>query len=194
LSAPTALVCYHPVTLADDTLQETSALFSALTHLPEQLFFCYPNADAGSRALIERTKSFLAARGSGRVFVNLDAITYWSLLRHVELYLGNSSSGIMETASFALPTVNIGIRQQGRERARNVLDTPANTTAILAAVRSARQPEFRAFLDGMTNPYGEGYAAETIAEVLMGAPLGQELLLKHAVPLTARGKFVGSAD
>ncbi|HZZ15563.1 MAG TPA: UDP-N-acetylglucosamine 2-epimerase [Candidatus Sulfotelmatobacter sp.] len=194
LGVPTVLVCYHPVTLAADTLQETSALFSALAQLPEQLFFCYPNADAGSRALIECTKSFLAARGSGRVFVNLDAITYWSLLRHVELYLGNSSSGIMETASFALPTVNIGIRQQGRERARNVLDTPANTTAILAAVRSARQPEFRASLDGMTNPFGEGYAAETIAEVLMSAPLGQELLLKHAVPLTARGKFVGSAD
>jgi UDP-N-acetylglucosamine 2-epimerase (non-hydrolysing)/GDP/UDP-N,N'-diacetylbacillosamine 2-epimerase (hydrolysing) len=194
LGSSAVLVSYHPVTLADDTLQETSALFSALAQLPEQLFFCYPNADAGSRALIERTKSFLAARGSGRVFVNLDAITYWSLLRHVELFIGNSSSGIMETASFALPTVNIGMRQQGRERARNILDTAANTTAILAAARSARQPEFRASLDGMTNPFGEGYASETIAAVLMGAPLGQELLLKHAVPLTARGNFVGSAD
>jgi UDP-N-acetylglucosamine 2-epimerase (non-hydrolysing)/GDP/UDP-N,N'-diacetylbacillosamine 2-epimerase (hydrolysing) len=194
LGSPTVLVSYHPVTLADDTLQETSALFSALAQLPEQLFFCYPNADAGSRALIERTKSFLAARGRGRVFVNLDAITYWSLLRHVELFVGNSSSGIMETASFALPTVNIGIRQQGRERARNILDAPANTAAILAAVRCARQPEFRASLQGMTNPFGEGYASETVAEVLLGTPLGQELLLKHAVPLTARGNFVGSAD
>jgi UDP-N-acetylglucosamine 2-epimerase len=55
-----------------------------------------------------------------RIFVNLDAVTYWSLLRCVDVLAGNSSSGIMESASFALPTVNVGMRQQGRERARNV--------------------------------------------------------------------------
>lgn len=146
LGISTTLISYHPVTLADDPLQETDALFSALCQLSGQLLFCYPNADAGSRALVERTKTFLAARGHGRVFVNLDAVTYWSLLRHVELFVGNSSSGIMETASFELPTVNIGIRQQGRERASNVLDASADTAAILAAIRAARHPEFRASL------------------------------------------------
>ena len=72
LRVPGVLVSYHPVTLAEDTLQETEELFSALAQTPGQLFFCYPNADAGSRALIERTRSFLAERGSGRVFVNLE--------------------------------------------------------------------------------------------------------------------------
>ena len=166
LGIPSVLVSYHPVTLATDTLQETAALFSALEQIPEQLLFCYPNADAGSRALIERTRAFLDARGHGSVFVNLDAVTYGSLLREVELFVGNSSSGIMETASFALPAVNIGIRQQGRERARNVLDAAADTAAILVAIRNARQPDFRASLRGMNNPYGEGYASEKIAEVL----------------------------
>ena len=137
----------------------------------------------GFRALIERTKSFLGARGNGRVFVNLDAVTYWSLLRHVKLLAGNSSSGIMETSSFGLPTVNIGIRQQGRERAKNVLDAPADTAAILTAIRTAGHPDFRASLGGMTNPYGDGTASERIAEVLMGVSLGQKLLLKRAVPL-----------
>src|SRR6202142_3804364 len=131
LGIPSVLVSYHPVTLATDTLQETAALFSALEQIPEQLLFCYPNADAGSRALIERTRAFLDARGHGSVFVNLDAVTYGSLLQEVELFVGNPSSGIMETASFALPAVNIGIRQQGRERARNVLDAAADTAAIL---------------------------------------------------------------
>ena len=98
-------------------------LFAALELLPEQILFCYPNADAGSRALIERTHAFLSRR-RGRLFVNLDSLTYWSLLRQVDLLLGNSSSGIMETPSFALPTVNIGLRQEGRERARNILDCP----------------------------------------------------------------------
>lgn len=182
LGIPNILISYHPVTLADDTLQETDALFSALSQLPGQLLFCYPNADAGSRALIERTRSFLAARGHGRAFVNLDAVTYWSLLRYVEVLVGNSSSGIMETASFGLPTVNVGIRQQGRERARNVLDAPADTAVILAAIRTACHPDFRACLHGITNPYGDGHASERIAEILTSVPLGQKLLLKRAVP------------
>ena len=142
LGVPAVLVSYHPVTLADDTLEEAEALFSALSHLPEQLLFCYPNADAGSRTLIERTKSFLVARGNGRLFVNLDALTYWSLLREVEVLVGNSSSGIMETASFALPTVNVGIRQHGRERPGNVVDAAADAAEIVAAIRAARRSEF----------------------------------------------------
>ncbi len=185
LKVPPILISYHPVTLAEDTLQEADALFMALSQLPDQLFFCYPNADAGGRALIERTESFLAERGHGRIFVNLDAVTYWSLLRHAQMLVGNSSSGIMETASFGLPTVNIGIRQQGRERARNVLDAPADSADILAAIQAARRPEFRASLQGMSNPYGEGTASQQIAEVLTTVPLGPELLMKRAVPLAA---------
>jgi len=177
LRQPTILVGYHPVTIARDTLQEADALFEALASLPDQLLFCYPNADAGSRALIERTKSFLANRTRGQVFTNLDAVTYWSLLRHVEMLVGNSSSGIMETASFSLPTINVGLRQQGRERAINVLD--ADPTAILEAVTKARTSEFRRSLHGMTNPYGDGFASETIVKVLTTVALSQELLMKR---------------
>ncbi len=185
LGVPTVLVSYHPVTLADDTLEEAEALFSALSQLGDQLLFCYPNADAGSRALIERTRGFLAVRGNGRMFVNLDAATYWSLLQRVELMVGNSSSGIMETASFGLPTVNIGIRQQGRERPRNVLDAAADSAEILAAVHAARAPDFRESLREMSNPYGDGTASEKIVEVLTTVALGKKLLLKRAAPLSA---------
>ena len=179
LHQPTVLVVYHPVTIARDTLQEADALFDALESLPEQILFGYPNADAGSRTLIERSKSFVARRGIGRVFTNLDAITYWSLLRSVGMLIGNSSSGIMETASFALPTVNVGLRQQGRERARNVLDSEAQVGAILGAIKLARTSEFRQSLLGMVNPYGEGFASETIVRVLTTVPLDQELLMKR---------------
>ena len=184
LRRPSAIVSYHPVTLERDTLEETEALFAALAELPEQLLFCYPNADAGSRELIERTKSFLAGRGKGRMFVNLDAVTYWSLLRCCDFFLGNSSSGIMETPSLALPTVNIGLRQQGRERARNLIDAETNAASILAAVRKARSAEFRETLRGMSNPYGDGKASEIMVGVLASVPLGRELLLKRGVPLT----------
>ena len=187
---PAILVAYHPVTLEPDTTCESEALFAVLDQLAEpgtmQILFCYPNADAGSRSLIDRTRSFLARHTAGKLFVNLDAVTYWSLLRQVEIMLGNSSSGIMETASFRLPTVNIGLRQKGRERARNVLDAEPNAASILARIVEARSPAFRASLAGMVNPYGDGYTAERIIEVLTTCPLGPELLIKRAMPVPQR--------
>ena len=177
------LVAYHPVTLLQDTTQEADALFAALAKVEGQIHFCYPNSDAGSRTLIQRTRSFVARRESGHIFTNLDALTYWSLLAQVELLLGNSSSGIMETASFALPTVNIGIRQKGRERAANVIDVEPTAESILAGITRARSTEFRKSLEGMTNPYGDGHAAERIVGVLASSPLGEKLLMKKAAEL-----------
>jgi UDP-hydrolysing UDP-N-acetyl-D-glucosamine 2-epimerase len=180
LQRPTVVVAYHPVTIVRDTTQEADSLFAALRNVDAQILFCYPNADAGSHALMQRTRDFLATRSDARVYVNLEAVTYWSLLRHVALLIGNSSSGIMEAASFALPVVNLGFRQKGRERARNVLDAAPETEAILARIAEAMSSEFRASLAGMTNPYGDGHAAETIVRVLTTTPLSEELLVKHA--------------
>jgi UDP-N-acetylglucosamine 2-epimerase (non-hydrolysing)/GDP/UDP-N,N'-diacetylbacillosamine 2-epimerase (hydrolysing) len=103
-------------------------------------------------------------------------------MRCVDTLVGNSSSGIMEAASFALPVVNIGMRQQGRERARNIVDAPASTPAILNAIETARSPEFRQTLAGMANPYGDGHAAGRIVEVLVNTPL-ENLLIKAPVPV-----------
>jgi UDP-hydrolysing UDP-N-acetyl-D-glucosamine 2-epimerase len=185
LATPTSLVVYHPMTIARDTLEEVDAVFGALKSLTGQILFCYPNADAGSRSLIDRAKLFLKERGNGQIFTNLDSITYLSLLRQLDMVVGNSSSGIMETASFSLPTVNVGMRQQGRERARNVLDASANSASILEAISKARSVEFRESLRGMTNPYGEGLASEIITRVLTTVPLTQNLLIKRQSDLTA---------
>jgi UDP-hydrolysing UDP-N-acetyl-D-glucosamine 2-epimerase len=179
LEEEATLVSYHPVTIARDTTQEADALFAALHSLPGQILFCYPNADAGSRVLIERTHAFVASHQDAHVFVNLDALTYWSLMRQVRLFVGNSSSGIMETPSFALPTVNIGLRQQGRERARNIINAPAEDAAIMDAIHHARSADFRNSLKGMANPYGDGSASQKIVSVLAKVPLNQDLLMKR---------------
>jgi len=193
LNRPTVLVSYHPVTIAEDTLEEADALFAALETLPDQLIFCYPNADAGSRSLIERTRAFLEKRKAGWVFTNLDPRTYWSLLRHVDILVGNSSSGIMESASFAVPTVNVGIRQQGRERALNVLDAEPRVESIVNATRKAQSPEFKKSLEGMANPYGDGHASERIVQVLTNAPLSKVLLLKRQSQPVVSNELVHSA-
>jgi UDP-N-acetylglucosamine 2-epimerase (non-hydrolysing)/GDP/UDP-N,N'-diacetylbacillosamine 2-epimerase (hydrolysing) len=182
LDPPTILAAWHPVTILRDTNAEAEALFAALAETPGQLIFVYPNADAGSYALIERTRRLAAMRPNTHIYVNLSAITYWSLLGQVDAMVGNSSSGIMEAASFALPVVNVGMRQQGRERARNVIDTPAETAAIRDAIYRSLSPEFRESLRGMTNPYGDGTAANTIVNVLTTVPL-EGLLIKQPATL-----------
>jgi len=132
-----------PVTILENTNAEADALFAALA-AAGQLLFVYPNSDAGSYALIERTRALSAMRGNTRVFINLDATTYWSLLGHVDCIVGNSSSGIMEAASFALPVVNVGMRQQGRER---------------AATSSTRRPKPRPFRRRSTTRCSRSFAS-----------------------------------
>jgi UDP-N-acetylglucosamine 2-epimerase (non-hydrolysing)/GDP/UDP-N,N'-diacetylbacillosamine 2-epimerase (hydrolysing) len=187
LNQPPIIVTYHPVTLSRDTTFEADTVFAALEHLSQQIIFCYPNADAGSRLLIERIQSFCTRRGGrARLFINLPHLKYWSLLKCAALMIGNSSSGIMETPSLALPTVNVGLRQKGRERARNVLDAAADTRDILEKVQLALSPAFSESLKGMTNPYGDGRAAEKITQILTSVPLDETLLLKRALPLDNR--------
>jgi UDP-hydrolysing UDP-N-acetyl-D-glucosamine 2-epimerase len=183
LAQAPVIVAYHPVTILRDTTQESDALFQALKTISGPVYFCYPNADAGSYRLMEQTSTFIEQHPQSRVFVNLGAPVYWSLLRHAAMLIGNSSSGIMETASFALPTVNIGIRQRGRERAMNVIDAEPEAAAIIAAISKAQGDTFRNSLCGMSNPYGDGHASEKIVEVLTTAPLQQELLIKRGDPL-----------
>jgi UDP-hydrolysing UDP-N-acetyl-D-glucosamine 2-epimerase len=178
LTRTSAVVTYHPVTILRNTTREVDEFFAALLEVPGQLLFSYPNSDAGSRELIQRTEQFLAQRTDARIFVNLGALKYWSLLRQADLMVGNSSSGIMETASFALPTVNVGLRQRGRERARNVLDAAPEKADILAKIATARSEPFRRSLEGMQNPYGDGHASEKIVDVLTSVPLGEQLLIK----------------
>ncbi|HUN83075.1 MAG TPA: UDP-N-acetylglucosamine 2-epimerase [Terracidiphilus sp.] len=182
LSGPTLLAAWHPVTILRNTNAEADALFSALAEIPARLLFVYPNSDAGSYALIERTRSLAATRADTHIFVNLDAVTYWSLLRQVDAMIGNSSSGIMEAASFAIPVVNVGIRQQGREHGQNVIDVPAESSEIAAAIKRALEPEFRKKLAGMINPYGDGTAAPTIARILSSVSL-EGILMKQPAPL-----------
>jgi UDP-N-acetylglucosamine 2-epimerase (non-hydrolysing)/GDP/UDP-N,N'-diacetylbacillosamine 2-epimerase (hydrolysing) len=179
---PSLLAAWHPVTILDDTNAEAGAFFSAMEQVDGQLIFVYPNSDAGSHELIERTRALADQRPDTYIFVNLDAVTYWSLLGQVDVMVGNSSSGIMEAASFALPVVNVGMRQQGRERARNVIDISAEAGSIRNAIRAALDPGFRTGLRGMENPYGNGTAAHTIAQVLAGVPI-EGLLIKRPAPV-----------
>lgn len=177
------IVGMHPTTWLEDTASEARALFRALDADPAPTIFCFPNADAGHSPIIDMAHDYCRRHDEAQLFVNLGTLDYWGLLQQARMLVGNSSSGIMESPSLALPCVNVGIRQRGRERAANIIDAAAEPDAIVAALARADSDAFRQGLEGMRNPYGEGTAAKLIARVLRETPLDERLRIRRALPL-----------
>src|SRR5579863_2096331 len=172
------LALYHPVTLMTDPVAEAEEMLAALKDVVNQIVFIYPNADAGSRRIIHMVEDFISGRRNARLFVNLDHSTYFGLLRHAAVLVGNSSSGVIESTSLEIPVLNIGLRQQGREHASNVIDVPAERRTIRKALKRALSSEFKRSIRKLENPYGDGRAAVRILDVLTTTRLGTDLLLK----------------
>lgn len=173
LRRATALVTFHPVTLE---LERTDAyvgeLLRAFDALPElQLLMTYPGADPGAQAIVAAFEAYVRRRAGAVLVKSLGTRRYLSALRHVRLMVGNSSSGLVEAPSFELPAVNVGSRQRGRVRARNVIDVEPEAAAIAAGIRAALAPAFREGLRGMDNPYGDGETSRRIVEALRGVDL-----------------------
>jgi UDP-hydrolysing UDP-N-acetyl-D-glucosamine 2-epimerase len=179
LADPFFLVTYHPVTLEyEQTRSQIDALLTALEETDATVIFTYPNADTGSRLIIDRVREFVARHRRAHYLVNLGTPGYFNMMNHAAAMIGNSSSGIIEAASFQLPVVNIGIRQRGRVRGENVIDVGYSKEEILVGIEQATAPSFQRAISNLVNPYGDGRAAERIVERLRQVELGQSLLLK----------------
>ena len=93
--------------------------------------------------------------------------------------IGNSSSALWEAPSFELPAINVGIRQKGRVRGRNVIDVSGlDSQEIKNAIKKAKDPIFKKSLRGMKNPYGSGNASNKIIKILESIPINSQLLTK----------------
>lgn len=177
------LVTFHPETVEDgqsvDALEE---LFAALSSLdPDfRLFFTRSNADAEGRALNNRIETFVASRPNAIAVASLGQLRYLSLMNRVDVVIGNSSSGVLEAPSLNVPTVDIGDRQKGRERADSVFNVPPERSAITAAISQAlvrgRRPT--------VSPYGDGDSGRRFADAIAAVPNFRELLRKgfHDLP------------
>ncbi len=167
------LVTFHPATLEStapgeqmgEMLRALGRLVSGDEHL--HVFFTHPNADSGGRLISQRIREFCAERpGRCWEFVSLGTQRYLSLLRHADVVVGNSSSGLLEAPSLGTATVNIGSRQAGRLRAESVIDCEPEAEAILGAVREAYSDAFRRRVVDARNPYGDGGASQRIVALL----------------------------
>ncbi|MBI4635715.1 MAG: UDP-N-acetylglucosamine 2-epimerase (hydrolyzing) [Candidatus Rokubacteria bacterium] len=188
------LVTYHSVTLEyEETEAQVRELLAALREAPRPIIFTYPNADTASRVIIEAIKAFAREDARAQVVASLGTEGYWSLMTYAAAMVGNSSSGLVEAASFELPVVNIGSRQRGRVFGENVINVEGRCADILAGIRRAIAPEFRARLRGIRNPYGDGQAAERIVSTLRNVAIDAKLLVKkfHARDREGEGERGG---
>ena len=180
------LITFHPVTL-DSTASslQFSELLNALTRFgPEVgLIFTMPNADPEGRELINMVKAYVARAPNSVVSTSLGHQRYLSALRHVDVVVGNSSSGLIEAPSFGKPTVNIGDRQKGRLQAASVINVPAEADAIHRAIQQAFAMDCRT----VVNPYGDGFATDRIIAALKSVGDPKALLKKHFFDLPVPG-------
>jgi UDP-hydrolysing UDP-N-acetyl-D-glucosamine 2-epimerase len=180
LSTPPLLVTFHPVTLElDRTENDITVLLQALRHVGCPMIFTAPNADPSGRMIRFLVEKFCAESDAAWFVENLGTDGFYSLLHYASAMVGNSSSGIIEAASFRLPVVNIGNRQKNRLAAENVLHVPPERTAIAAAIERATSREFRSGLKELRNPYGDGLAATRIVEAICALPLDASLIIKR---------------
>lgn len=186
VTRPFLLVTYHPVTLDFERAEElVGGLVAALRDIDCDLVITHPNADTARGAVLRALDSLTRDHPRAHLIANAGTEAYFALMHHADAMVGNSSSGIIEAASFGLPVVNVGARQAGRLRAANVVDTADDPAAIAAGLRRARSEAFREGLVDLVNPYGDGHAAARIVERLRGVALDRRLLVKRFEDLEA---------
>ena len=174
------LVTYHPVTLEyEDTESHLNELMTALSEVDYSVIFTYPNADMRGRLIIERIRQFTEQHERAVAVPSLGTQAYYSLMAQSAAMVGNSSSGIIEAASFKLPVVNIGNRQRGRIRSQNVIDVDYDHRSIVTGINRATSPEFRRSLVDLVNPYGDGHAADRIVSTIKSTLPREGLIVKE---------------
>lgn len=169
-----ALCTYHPVTMneEDDVKALVLELLDAMEEFPElQFIITKSNADVGGTVINRVLDEEAEKRKNIHVYASLGIMRYLSLMKHAEFVIGNSSSGILETPLFHIPTINIGDRQKGRLQTDSILNCRTDKESISAAIRQCSDGDFLRICKQVVSPYGDGSAsvkiAATIADYIM---------------------------
>jgi len=167
-SKPTVLLIQHPVTTeSDESRNQILNTIGAIQELGVQALVALPNNDAGSSEIIEEIK-----KSGLSWYPSLSTEEFVNLYRNIWAIVGNSSSGIHESSTFGIPAVNIGTRQQDRERAENVIDVSYEKNSIRKGIEKALFDEyFRDKASKINNPYGRGDSAKRIVKLLKSVSL-----------------------
>lgn len=170
------LITFHPATLditpPEEQFQELLAALNKLTNIG--FIFTRPNADTNGRIINTMIDSFVSNNSNAKAFVSLGQYLYLNTIAHVDVVVGNSSSGLYEVPSFKKPTVNIGNRQEGRLLATSIINCSPNRDEIQKAILTA----FTTDCSATINPYGAGDSSNKILQILKSIKNPHDLLMK----------------
>ncbi len=173
------LAVQHPVTTemneAGKQMRET---MEAIKELGEQTVVIYPNADAGSLEIIRAIEKYRELPFV-RIYKTLPRAHYFGIMNAASVMVGNSSSGIVEAASFNLPAVNVGTRQSNREHGPNVVTAPYKKQEIKMAIKKALSKKFKEKIRKGKNPYINKKTEQKIAGIIASLKITKDLLQKH---------------
>ncbi|OGJ62781.1 UDP-N-acetyl-D-glucosamine 2-epimerase, UDP-hydrolysing [Candidatus Peribacteria bacterium RIFCSPHIGHO2_02_FULL_53_20] len=170
---PLLIFVQHPDTLDPlPTHEQIACSLKALESFAGNILLLGANADPGGRQFNDMLHAF-TSEGTHRTFcMSVPHETFLSWLSVADILVGNSSSGIIEAASFHLPVVNIGDRQRGRLQSGNAIDVPYDTARIEEAISRALTDEtFKTKIRSIQNAYGDGHTADKIVAILSKTPL-----------------------
>lgn len=146
LSKPTILTTFHPETVSvERNYQYAQELSNALQQLSKtyQIVVTMPNADTMGMIIRKELDQLISINSSIIGIENFGTLGYFSCIKHCTFLLGNTSSGIIEAASFGKYVINLGDRQKGRTQSENTIDVPVNKEAILNAVAAISKEEYQ---------------------------------------------------
>ncbi|MEO5363575.1 MAG: UDP-N-acetylglucosamine 2-epimerase [Magnetococcus sp. DMHC-8] len=175
-----ALMTYHPVTLDEyaSAQHQIQVILEVLVQRDLLILVTMPNADTGNNKIHETIEIYCQKHPEKFLLIkNLGQRAYLSAMKYAKVMIGNSSSGIIESASFQLPVVNIGDRQGGRFKPSNVIDCQCSPESITAALDKALSVDFHHAIAGIDNPYGDGNSAKRIVQLLESIDLSDKTRL-----------------
>jgi|694.fasta_scaffold75653_2 GDP/UDP-N,N'-diacetylbacillosamine 2-epimerase (hydrolysing) len=174
------LITFHPATLSqNDNLIIFKNLIKNLNQINNTDFiFTFPSADVGNLELIQELKKFKKKNKNVFMYKSLGNIKYLSLLRHANLLLGNSSSGLSEAPTFKIPVINIGDRQKGRLFAKNIIHSNGSYIDLKKAIRKSLSKNFLNEIKNTINPYGSGGSQKRIFKILSKINFSRKIIKK----------------
>jgi len=162
-SKPTILLTVHPETINDSNVRNANVIVEVVEQLPLYRFIItMPNADYGGNEIRNIFEQKLLNKTNVSLVENFGTKGYFSCLQYSELLLGNSSSGIIEAASFKRYVINLGDRQKGRTTSNNVVHLKWDSKEIINTIEMLLKKSI--YYEG--NVYWNGGAATKIIGVL----------------------------
>ena len=168
LKKKTLIACFHPETNMNIkyNVNNLKKFLIFLRDRNENIIFTYPNADHGFNKYIKEINFYLLKKNNCSIIKSLGIKNYYTLLSNSDVLIGNSSSGMIESSSFKIPTINLGNRQKNRFHGKNVIHSSFELNDIKKSINKALSKKFKKKMSKIKNPFFKKNTSKEIVKIL----------------------------